>query len=191
MMQSTQRSLKLCARIIMLFVSVLAIAQAQVQVQSLPLNLAIAVETFAPGASLLKLTDMDTVACNPIGDSPNLLRGDFSGNAREDVALLLKIKETGKVVEWQGVRLREAKLALVFFISDGKGGFKAKVAYRYNNYLPTASMITLVPAGNIQNRALKTGVIIRKPAAQLSFCEKSATLYYISAGRIRTIPLSD
>lgn len=156
-----------------------------------PQNLADAIQGFAKGASIVAAGEIDSDACQPLGDDPTLVRADFNGDGRDDYAALLKLGETGKKTEWQGKQLRQGRFALVLFIDNGKGGYLAKLAQRFTSYEPTATMVKFMPPGKVQNAETGKDVVLKNAGVALSFCEKSATVYYLTGHRVRSIPLFD
>lgn len=160
------------------------------QKPAIPDALAAAMKKAAPGASVVAPRDVDETACAPVGQAPGFLHADFDGDGREDYAALLK-KETGKEKTWEGRTLREARFSFVLFIDDGSGGYKPRVIRRYVDFIPTAVVLDLQPAGNVRHRETRKNVKLPNPGVMLSFCEKSATTYYIVDGKIRSVPIAD
>jgi hypothetical protein len=119
------------------------------------------------------------------------VKGDFNGDGRDDYAALLKTKETGKETTWEGRKLREARFAFVLFLDDGNGGYTPRVVRRYVDFVPTSVVLDLQPAGRVRNRETRQNVGLSNPGVTLSFCEKSATTYFISDGKIRSISVAD
>jgi hypothetical protein len=158
---------------------------------TIPDSLSAAIQHLAPGAELVGPREVDATSCAPVGRSPGLVRADFNGDMHDDYALLLKTKDTGKVTIWEGKELREAEFSFALFLADRVGGYRAKVVLRYTNYLPAAVVLDLQPAGTVQDRETHQVVTLRNPGVTLSFCEKSATTYYLVGEEIRSIPISD
>jgi hypothetical protein len=158
---------------------------------TLPESLKVAVRTVARAAVLVSPRQVDATACAPVGRSPGVVRADFDGDGRDDYALLLKTRDTGKVTIWEGKALRQAEFAFAFFLADGSGGFKARVVQRYLSYLPTSEVIQLQPAGRIRQMETNRTITLKHPGVTLVFCEKSATTYYLAAGKILSIPVAD
>lgn len=156
-----------------------------------PQTLTNAIQRFEKGASVVGANEIDSDACQPVGDEPTLVRVDLNGDGRDDYAALLKLGETGKRVEWQGRELRQGRFALVLFVDNGKGGYLAKLAHRFTSYEPIATMIKVMPAGTIRDAETGKDVLIENAGVALSFCEKSATAYYLKGHRVRSIPLFD
>lgn len=156
----------------------------------IPEALVAAMKKVVPGASLVAPRDVDEAACAPIGQTPGFLHADFDGDGRKDYAALLK-KETGKEKTWEGRTLREARFSFVLFMDDGRGGYKPRVIRRYLDFIPTAVVLELQPAGNVRHRETRKNVNLPNPGVTLSFCEKSATTYYIIDSKIRSVPIAD
>jgi len=163
---------------------------AQQKGPEIPETLAAAIKKVAPSASLVTPRDVDETACAPVGQAPGLLHADFDGDGRADYAALLK-KETGKEKTWEGRTLREARFSFVLFLDDGSGGYKPRVVRRYPDFLPTAAVLDLQSAGTVRHRETRKNVKLPNPGVMLSFCEKSATAYYIVDGKIRSVPIAD
>ena len=157
----------------------------------IPELLAAAIRKVAANAVLVAPEEVDTKACAPAGPTPSLVRGDFDGDGREDYAALLKLKETGKEAIWAGHKLKEAKFSFVLFISDVNGGYKPRVVRSYTDFVPTAVVLDLQAPGAIRNRETRKYTNLSNPGVTLSFCEKSATTYFIKAGAIKSIPVAD
>jgi len=166
------------------------LVSAQQKESVIPEALSAAMKKIAPGASLVTASDVDQTACAPVGQSPGLVRADFDGDGRDDYAALLK-KETGKEKTWEGRALREARFAFVLFMDDGGGAYKPRVVRRYADFVPTAVVLDLQPAGDVRHRETRKNVKLSNPGVMLSFCEKSATTYFIVDGKIRSVPIAD
>lgn len=164
---------------------------AQQKEPAIPETLSAAIQKAASGAALVTAHEVDATACAPVGQAPGLVRGDFNGDGRDDYAALLKTKETGKETIWEGKKLREARFSFALFLDDGSGGYKPRVIRRYTDFIPTAVVLDLQPAGNVRHRETHKNVKLSNPGVTLSFCEKSATTYFMAAGRIRSIPIAD
>ncbi|MGE0278705.1 MAG: hypothetical protein AB7R40_25180 [Nitrospiraceae bacterium] len=150
-----------------------------------------AIEKVAVGASIVQAKDVDPVACQPVGENPGFLRADFNGDGRDDYAVLLKTGDTGKERIWEGKTLRETRFTFVFFLDDGAGGYKPRVVRRYVDFIPTAVVLDLQPAGDVRHRETGKHVRLKNPGITLSFCEKSATTYFLLGGKVRSIPIAD
>jgi hypothetical protein len=156
-----------------------------------PASLAAAIKKIAPAAVIVDAQDVDATACQPVGESPGILRADFNGDRRDDYAALLKTGETGKEKNWDGKTLREAHFSFVLFIDDGSGGFRPRTIRRYTDFIPTAVVLDLQPAGNVRHRETRKSIYISNPGVTLSFCEKSAKTYYLVNDKIRSVPIAD
>lgn len=168
-----------------------SLANAEDTAIDLPKGIASAIDLFAHGSSIVREQEIDSMACNPVPRNPSFVHADFNADGHEDYAALLKIKETGRVVDWQGKKLREAKFALVLLLGDGKDGFKPKIVSQFTSYIPTATTISILPSGKLRDRDSKKNIEMKTSGVALSFCEKSTTAYYISHGQIRAISLVD
>jgi len=164
---------------------------AQSKEASVPENLAGAIYKVAPGSAIVSAKEVDATACQPVGDSPGLVRADFNGDGRQDYAVLLKTRVSKEETVWQGKSLREARFLFVWFLDDGSGGYKPRIIRRYTDFVPTAVVIDLQPAGKIRHRETHKDIQVPNPAVMLSFCEKSATTYYLLDDKFRSIPIAD
>jgi hypothetical protein len=175
------------------FVGVLtsSVLYAQAEKSSMPKSLVVAISKVAPNSIIVDAKEVDATACQPVGDSPGLVRADFNGDGRVDYAALLKIKVSKEETVWQGKSLREARFSFVLFLDDGSGGYKPRSIRRYTDFVPTAVVIDLQPAGKIRHRETRQYIRVPNPAVMLSFCEKSATTYYMVNDKIRSIPIAD
>lgn len=156
-----------------------------------PDSLVAAIEKAVPGASLVSLADVNAKECKPVPKTPGLVRADFDGDGRADFAVLVKAGETGKVVDWQGTRLREARYVFAIFLDDAKGGFTVRIVQRFVDFVPIASFIDLQAPGNVPGFGENPGVVIPNSGIAFVNCEKSEAVYYFSGKRIRTIWVSD
>lgn len=156
-----------------------------------PESLAAAIKKIAPAAVIVDAQDVDATACKPVGESPGIMRADFNGDRRDDYAVLLKTRETGKEKNWHGKTLREAHFSFVLFIDDGNGGYGQRTIRRYSDFIPTAVVLDLQPAGHVRHRETRKSVHIPHPGVTLSFCEKSAKTYYLIDDKIRSVPIAD
>jgi hypothetical protein len=156
-----------------------------------PVPLLTAIGKIAPKASVVRPQDIDGQECDSIGASPGIVRADFNGDGRQDYATILKTKVSEKETVWEGKTLREAQFALVLFLDDGRGAYRAISAYKYVGFVPTIGII--YPQSNREVRNRETHRIIRlaNAAVTLAFCGKSATTYYITKDKIRSIPIAD
>jgi hypothetical protein len=164
---------------------------AQPKQSVLPNSLTAAIKTVASAAVIVEPQDVDAAACQPVGESPGLLRADFNGDGRDDYAVLLKMKETGKEKRWDGRTLREARFSFVLFLDDGSGGYRPRVIRQYTDFMPTAVVLDLQPAGNVRHRETRKNVHIPNAGVMLSFCEKSAKTYYLVDDKVRSVPIAD
>jgi len=157
----------------------------------LPPGVSSAIEKAIPGATVVTLEDIDAKACSPVPSSPGIVQGDFNGDNHPGFAVLLRAGETGKIVDWQGRKLKEIRYAFAIFLSDGKSGFQTKLVRRFIDFAPLGAFIDLKAPGKVRNRDENRDVVIRNPAVILVFCEKSASVYYISHNHVRTVPIAD
>jgi hypothetical protein len=144
-----------------------------------------------PGAVIVGAEEVDAIACHPLEKSPGLVRADLNGDGRDDYAVLLKTRETGKETLWEGKKLREARFAFALFIDDGKGSYKPRIVRRFTDFVPVAVVLDLQPAGSVRHRETRKNIHAPNAAVTLSFCEKSATTYYMDGGKLRSIPIAD
>lgn len=158
---------------------------------TLPESLMAAIRSVAPGAVWVSPQETDVTGCAPVGSSPSMVRADFNGDRRDDYALLLKTKDTDKLTIWEGKDLRQAHFALALFLADGVGGYKARVLRHYLDFRPTSVVLQLQPAGRVRHPFTHQAVTLKNPGVTLSFCEKSATTYYLAGGHILSIPIAD
>jgi hypothetical protein len=154
-------------------------------------SLGAAIERVAVGATIVQAKDVDPISCQPVGESPGLLRADFNGDGRDDYAVLLKTGDTGKERTWEGKTLRETRFAFAFFLDNGSGGYEPRVVRRYVDFIPTAAVLDLQPAGEVRHRETHKNVRLKNPGVTLSFCEKSAATYFLHANKIRSVPIAD
>jgi hypothetical protein len=157
----------------------------------IPEALAAAIKGFAPTATLVEAREVDAAACAPVGEEPGLVRADFDGDGFDDYAVLLKTKETGKETFWEGRKLREAHFAFVLFLSHGSDEYKPLLVRRYVDFVPTAVVLDLRSSGDVRHRETRKPVKLRNPGVTLSFCEKSATTYFLLDGKVLSVPVAD
>jgi hypothetical protein len=167
------------------------VAHAQQMDIQIPEALAKSVTRLAPRGAIISNADVDSLACQPITSNPGLLRADFNGDGRDDFAALIKLQETGRVKEWEGRSLREARFSFVLFLDDGVGGYRTRVVRKYLDFIPSSVVIDIQTAGVIKHRETKRDILIPHTAVTLSFCEKSATAYYFVGKKIHSVPVAD
>lgn len=162
-----------------------------VQSTEKPADLASAIERFQSGAAVVRTEDLDASACAPLRENPGIVTADLNGDGRQDSGVLLRLRYTGKETTWQGKVLREAQFAFVMFLDQGRGEFKSRVVHRYTDDVPSSVTIDLEPPGIVRHRGTGKEVRLPHPGIMMSFCEKSATIYYLVGNRLRSIPVSD
>ncbi len=150
-----------------------------------------AVRVALPGATIVTPAEIDSKSCAPIPNDPTLLRADFNGDGREDVAVIAKLSESNAPVQWHGETLHRARLALALFLDNGRGGYTLKIAKRFSSYIPLATYIDLIPIGTIHNRETGRSIQLRNPGIALVFCEKSTSGFYFHGHSVRQVPLVD
>jgi hypothetical protein len=158
---------------------------------ALPEALASAISNISTNSSVVGAEDVDPSACRPVGEKPGLVQADFNGDGRDDYAVLLKTKETDKKTTWQGTELREAEFAFAFLLDDASGGYKQMIVRRYSDFVPTGVVLDLQAPGDVHDRETHKDIQIFNPSVILSFCEKSATAYFVTGGEIHSIPIAD
>jgi hypothetical protein len=163
----------------------------QVNGASLPETLAAAIKKTSPGATIVSVKEVDSTSCQSVGDSPGLVRADLNGDGRQDYAVLLKTKVSKEETIWEGKTLHEAQFALMLFLADRDGGFRARTLHRYADFVPTAVVINLQPPGVVRNRETHRTVRVQHPGVTLIYCEKSATTYYLADDKVHSIPIAD
>jgi hypothetical protein len=156
-----------------------------------PSKLLALIQSTIPGAEVVRPEDIDSKSCQPVGSSPSIVHSDLTGNHRDDFALLLKTKDTGKQTIWQGKNLKEAQFALMLFRDDGRGGYVARRLKTFTDFVPLAAYIDLEPAGKVHNAFTNRDVATDHPAVSLVFCEKSEAVYYIQGDKVSVVPVSD
>ena len=166
-------------------------AEAQGPATETPPSLLSAIDKSVPNATPITLADVDMKGCDPVPKSPGLVQADFNGDSRLSYAVLLKAGETGKVVDWQGTKLKQTRYVLALFLDDGMGGFTFKPIHRFEDFSPIAAYIDLQRAGSIKSTSDNRTVVIHNPGVSLVFCEKSEAVYYISGNRVRTVWVGD
>ena len=180
-----------CVLVALVGILIPCVPHAQSKEAPVPENLAGAISKVTPGSTIVNAKEVDATACQPVGDSPGLVHADFNGDGRQDYAVLLKTSVSKKETVWQGKSLREARFSFVLFLDDGTGGYRARVVRRYADFVPTAVVIDPQPAGKVRHRETHKHIRVPNPAVMLSFCEKSATTYYLVGDKIRSIPIAD
>src|SRR5258706_200027 len=81
-----------------------------------------AIPKVLPGSMTLITSDIDSKECGPVPESPGFVAGAFDGDGRNDFAALVKIGETGKVVDWEGKKLHETRYAIAIFLATSNRG---------------------------------------------------------------------
>jgi len=117
------------------------------------------------------------------------VRGDFNGDGREDVAVLLKTRVTDEVKTLEGREFRGADFMLVILLNNGQGGYDVRIADKFSDYIPITGFISLRPPGKVRPFRAEKDIVIRNPAVALNFCERSETVYTVTGTRVRQIKL--
>ena len=150
-----------------------------------------AIRKVSPTASILQASDVNIKSCFSVPNSPTLVRADFNGDGREDVAVLLKTRVTDEVTTLEGQEFRKSDLLFVIFLHDGKGGYRARKLDKFTAYVPIGAFIAIQPPGKIRPLGGKTDFTLSNPGVILRFCEKSAAVYTVIGNRVKEILLSD
>jgi len=108
------------------------------------------IEALVPGAHILSVQDVDGGGCDPLGQSPGLVRLDLNGDGAEDYAVLLKLRQAETTSSTETQRLR---IAFILFISDGKGNFSARTVRTVVDTYPVGLTLDMHPAGVVRNRS--------------------------------------
>jgi hypothetical protein len=143
----------------------------------------------SPTGAILQPSEMDVKGCFKSLPSPGLVRGDFNGDGREDVAVLLKTRVTDEVKTLEGQEFREADFMLVIFLNNGQGGYHIRIADKFSDYIPITGYISIRPPGQVRPFWAEKDIAIRNPAVALNFCERSETIYTVTGTRVRKINL--
>ena len=150
-----------------------------------------AVEKAFPGALVLSEQDIDEKSCKPIPGSPGHVIADFNGDGQMDFAALLMIGKEGEPIQWQGQVLRKRNYAFAIFLADKKVGFRVKFSRRFESYAPLSAYLEPQNPGPVIDRDTNRNVVIQHAAVVFVFCEKSASIYYISHNHVLEIFLAD
>ena len=153
--------------------------------------LLVAIRKVSPTANILQASDVNIKSCFSVPNSPTLVRADFNGDGREDVAVLLKTRVTDEIKTLEGQEFRKSEIALVIFLHDGKGGYRARTLDKFTSYVPIGAFIAIQPPGKIRPLGGKTDVTLSNSGVTLRFCERSAAVYTVVGNRVKKIVLSD
>ena len=145
----------------------------------------------SPTGAILQPNEMDVKGCFKSLPSPGLVRADFNGDGREDVAVLLKTRVADEVKTLEGQEFREADFMLVILLNNGQGGYHVRIADKFSDYLPLEGYISLHPPGKVRPLDAEKEVVIRNPAVALTFCERSRAIFSVTGTRVRVWILSD
>lgn len=153
-------------------------------------SLQVAISKISPGATIPRADQVDDRECY-LTSSPGLVRADFNGDGREDVAALLitRIADKGKV--WDGREFRKADFLLALFINDGKGGYRVREVDRITNRVPAAIVLSVAPAGKVRSLEKGNESVLQNPGLVIQFCGKSSTAYTLVGDKLKEIALSD
>jgi len=152
--------------------------------------LAQAIGKLGAGAAIVPVNEIGK-ECGPVPKTASLVSVDLNGDGLTDAATLVKIRETGKVVPWNGAQLREAEFAFAIYLAQKDGTFVRTFIKRFLDYMPVDSFIGPVPTGTVHNRETNRDVTIAHPGVMLVHCGKSAAAYYMSGNRVHIIPTAD
>jgi hypothetical protein len=144
-----------------------------------------------PRAAIVQRAEVDQIACAPIGERPGVVSADLNGDGLQDFGTLLRLNFTGKEGVWQGKPYKEAQFAFVVFVNQGGGRFRTHVAKRYTSDIPTAVSLDVHEPGIIRDRETGKNIQLLRRGITMSFCEKSAAIYYVDGNRVRSIQLAD
>jgi hypothetical protein len=139
----------------------------------------------SPTGTVLQPSEMNVEGCFESLPSPGLVRGDFNGDSREDVAVLLKTRVTDDVKTLGGREFRRADFMLVILLNDGHGGYHVRIADKFSNYVPINGYISIRPPGKVRPSLEEKDIVIRNPTVALNFCERSETIYTVTGTRVR------
>ena len=160
-------------------------------VPPLPTELTSVIQSTTPGATVVQPEEIDSESCQPVPSSPSIVHGDLTGNHRNDFAILLKTKVTGKPEVWQGKTITQAQFALMLYSDDGYGSYGARRLNEFTASLPLAVYIALDPAGKKHDQPTGRDITTDHPTVSIVFCEKSELAYYIRGDEITEIGVSD
>jgi hypothetical protein len=153
-----------------------------------------AIQKTFPGSTILVAADVDSRECGPAPESPGFVAGDFEGDGRPDFAALVKIGETGKVVDWEGRKLHETRYAFAIFLATSDGRYNPKRIIRFLEYWPVMTFITLQPPGMLRGPGddrRGSAITLKSPGVELINCGKSSVVYYFSNKYVREFWTSD
>ena len=153
-----------------------------------PSELAAIAKAF-PKAAVVTAADVSKEDCGPT-PNPGFVEGDFNGDGQQDFAVLLNNGETGKVVDWQGKKLKETRYVFAIFVNKGDGTFVVRHVDRWVESGPLIALISPQPAGRIESFVDKS-ITISNPGVAFAWCGKSEAVYYMSANHVRSFWVSD
>jgi hypothetical protein len=144
----------------------------------------------SPTGAILQPSEMNVKGCFMSLPSPGLVRGDFNGDGREDVAVLLKTRVADEVRTLGGQEFRGADFMLVILLNDGHDGYHVRIADKFSDYIPITGYISIRPPGKVRPSLEEKDIAIRNPTVALNFCERSETIYTVTGTRVRKRMLS-
>ncbi len=145
----------------------------------------------ARGATVLTKQDIDQVSCGNKSDHPGLVKGDFNGDGKLDYAALVKLGGSESETLWEGKLLKRAAFAVFMFVANSDSGYRAVKLTEDSAYMPFANTIAIFAPATVKDRESGLDVTLVNPGITLSYCEKSAAVYYLDNKNVRSIAISD
>ncbi len=149
-------------------------------------------------AEVIERKDVSVRNCDPVPESPGLIRADFNGDGLTDYAALLRIRGTEKQVLEENKTWTLVEVRLVVFLGQRGGEFTNVELERLSEVIPILTVIEIQRPGPIREYAEieheKRKVIqIEKMSIMRIGCGRSAVVFTWddSWKRFRMITVSD
>ena len=157
-------------------------------------NVQAAIRKSFPRAFVVTATDVDEKECGPLPRSPGFVSGDFGGSGHPGFAVLLNNGATGKIVDWEGRKLRETRYVFVIFSATAAGEYEPLRVNRFLEFTQVAAFLELQPAGLLTgfgDPGTEPTLKISRPGISFTSCGKSSVVFYISGGKVKEFWTSD
>ena len=132
---------------------------------------------------ILTAADMGVESCGQQEGHPGIVRGDFNGDGREDVALLFRRKEKESTWALRSDSWRQIRVILTTLIDNGKGGYNLHTIGGDLIALPSPYAISLAPPGTYYDTAKEVEVTTRFDGIRFGVCGQIASAYYWTADK--------
>jgi hypothetical protein len=147
---------------------------------------------------VLERKDVAPADCDPIPESPGLIRADFNGDGLDDYAALLKIGGSEQRRLWEGKTWTLIEVWFVVFLGQREEGFRSIVLEKLEQYIPVMVVLDLQKPGLVREYAEieyeKRKIIqLKRMSISRLRCGRSEAIFYWddARNRFRMVTVSD